>query len=261
MILILFIFLSFLKLLKEKQAKYALFCGLGIFLLLTVQPYEVLTVLLILLLYLGYLIAAKKIAIDISCAKFLLIIFLLSLPAVIYNYYAVTHSPALNFWVKSAAVLSFHPITYLIGLGLLGLFSLAAIYKTVKEKSSNFYFLIFWIIVGFFLAYQPWIHFQRRFLVGIVIAFSVLAAEGIFIFLRYLKKYFSRATAEGLILWIITFMTFSNIVIIQKDVEYYKMRSWPFYLEREYLNAFDWIKNNAGKSDIVLTIWLILFQE
>lgn len=254
-ILILIIFLSFLKLLKTLQTRYALIAGLGLLLLLIVHPYEVFTVLLTLFSYLIYFIISKKISFAFFYNKNFLILTLPSLPGIAYNYYAVTASPALNLWLKSATFLYYSPLIYLGGFGLLALLSFWAIYKILKQKLNTFYFIIIWLIAAFFLAYQPWIrqiYFQPKFLAGIMIVIAILSAEGIYSFLKYLQKHVQRTTAEGLILWTITFMTFSNIVIIQRDIEYYKMRSWPFYLENDYLSAFDWIKNNADKNDIIL---------
>lgn len=253
-ILMLIIFLSFFKLLETLKTKYAAVVGLVTLLLLFIHPYEFVIIVLLLLSYTLFLTVRQKISLNLLWNKILLI-FVLSLPGIMYNFYAVTYSPALNFWLKSekGEVPSLHPIGYLIGFGLLGLFSLAAIYKIIKQRNSNFYFLLFWIAAGVFLTYQPWIYFQKRFFEGIGIVFAILAAEGIFIFSRYLKKYFSKTTAEGLILWIVVFTTFSNLVIIQRDIVSYKTRSWPFYLEKDYLNAFEWIKNNAARNEIILS--------
>lgn len=255
-ILILIIFLSFLKLLQTSQMRYALIAGLGLLLLLIVHPYEVFTVLLTLFLYLIYLIISKKIFPAFFYSKNFFIVMLLSLPGIAYNYYAVTASPALNLWLKSAIFPYYSPLIYLGGFGLLVLLSFWAIYKILKQKLNTFYFIVIWLIAAFSFAYQPWIrqiYFQPKFLAGVMIVIAILSAEGIYSFLKYLQRHISKTTAEGLVLWTITFMTFSNIAVIQRDIEYYKMRSWPFYLENDYLSAFDWIKNNAGRSDIILS--------
>lgn len=252
-ILLMIIFLSFLFLLNSKMTKYAIMCGLGILLLFLIHPYEIMAVILILFFYFLYSAIAQKISLNFLYNK-IVIIFLFLLIGAYYNYYAITNSPILAMWAKEHNLFNPQLSVYFSGLGFLFLFSLLAFYKIIKEKLSNFSLIILWVVVSFFLGYQPWIKgFQMELMGELFVPIAILAAEGIFVFLQYLKKYFSKTTAEGLILWIIVFTTLSNVAIIQRDVEYYKMKSWPFYLEKEYISAFDWIKNNAGRNETILT--------
>lgn len=249
--LMLTFFLYFLRLLEQPRAKYAIACGLTILLLLIIHPYEVFTIFLTLLLYLSFLIISKKISIRLLGNKFL-IIFLLSLPGVYYNYHSIITSPALNLWFKSAAVLSPPVIYFLFGFGLSAIFSGLAIYKILKQKSQKSYFLLFWIVAAFLLALQPWLHFQLRFATGINSVFAILSAEGVYILYNYAKKA-NKTVATGLIFWLLILMPLSNLIIFCKDINYFRFKIWPFYLEKNYIDAFSWLKTNTAKNDIILS--------
>jgi hypothetical protein len=255
-ILILVIFLSFLKLLNRPKRKYAIIAGLGILFLLLTHPYVALTIILVLALYFLYCLFAKKIPLNNFYGK-IPIIFLLSLPGVIYNYYAVNFSEALSFWIKSSGTF-YEPSlrylsVYLSGLGLLAIFSSWAGYRVLREKKKKLYFILIWVFVAFFLAFQPWIHFQIKFLEGIPVAVAILAAEGIYSFFEYLKKYLSFKAAKILIIMLIAITSFTNVLIIIRDISYYLTERTPFYIETDYLNAFNWIKNHAQRNEIILT--------
>lgn len=270
-ILIIIIFLSFLKLINsppklptknliKKPSKYALFCGFGFLFLLLVHPYVLLTIIATIFIYLTYLIAARRILLSRFYYDFLAII-LIALPGLLYNYYAITASPALSFWLKAAKTpyeLSWSYFGFLfLGLGMLLFFSLAAIYKIFKEKNTNLYFLVIWFFTAFFFALQPWINFQLKFLEGIMLAASILSAKGAYLLINYLKKFSFLKISRQLTLnsfgLIIIIASFTNIFILLRDLSFFSEKQAPFYLKKNYSSAFSWIKNNAEQSDTILT--------
>lgn len=242
----------------KKPTGYALISGLGLLLLLFVHPYVVLTIILVMLIYLAYL-ASKRIKITPLLSPLALML-LIALPGFLYNYYAVTVSPAISFWLRSSgtpyeATLSYFGF-FIIGLGLLLVFSALALKKVLKEGNDKMHFLLIWFSAAFILAFQPWIYFQIKFLEGIMIAVSILAAKGLFILIEYLRKYpilrIPRELTTRALIPIFAITAITNGVIIARDVSFYTTKATPFYLEKEYVDAFSWIKNNTQKNEIIL---------
>lgn len=233
------------------RMKYALLCGLAALALLLIHPYEVLTVSAVLLLYLAYSAAFRKIQLKPLWKEFLLI-FLLALPGFAYNYYAVTFSPPLKFWFGAAGLPSPGIISYLLGFGLLALFAFIAIYKILKERLSNLYFIVIWLVAAFFLAYQPWIHFQIKFLIGIEIAVAILASEGTYAIHAYAKEKMPEIMANSLILFLVAATFFTNIIVFGLHIASFNNKSMPYYIDNDYLDAAYWIRINADKKGIIL---------
>lgn len=254
-ILVLIIFISFLSLIKYEKTKNAIICGAGILLLVLIHPYEIVTVILTLFLYFLYSIKSKNLSKKFLYGK-LSIIFLFFLFGLAYIYYTITNSPILAMWAKEHAQISPPLLVYLSGFGFLAFFSFLAFYKIFKEKMDNLYLITIWTAVNFFLAYQPWINFlknfQMEFLTELFIPVAILAAEGVYPFLNYLEKKFKKEMLEVAILIIILITFFSNATIVAFDIKNYRYKNWPFYLEKDYLNAFEWIRDNTNKNEVIL---------
>ncbi len=98
-------------------------------------------------------------------------------PVALYSLYFFTRVPFYQRWLGQTPMLSPSPLNYFLGYGLVALLAIGGLAPIRRARSSGT-FLFAWLVVTFALAYLP-TNTQRRFVAGIHIAVSLLAAYGL----------------------------------------------------------------------------------
>jgi hypothetical protein len=190
--------------------------------------------------------------------KVFLVVFIFSLPAVLYDLLAAYLNPVFfqHTW-KGAVTLSPSLIWYLGGLGFVGIFALMGIFDFILSSSkmdekqfNKFLFLVVWCVSIAFLIYFP-IPFQRRLVEGVHIPFSILATCG-FTWVVDKLKWDRKIASSVLILLVIP-----NILITYKiDMSYLRQNarglSMAGYLTKDIAAAYQWLEDHTSREAIVL---------
>ncbi len=194
------------------------------------------------------------------------------IPAPLYLYYAYANqmSDVFRSWADQAVTSSPPWPHYLIAFGTL---LLLALLPFTSRKASPSYkvkmsLLWIWIIAAAILVYFP-INAQRRFVQGVHVPLSILAAGGIVQVLlpkiaasRIYQKILShpRYTDEGLkrllLTLIILFLALSNLYLFT-DVSLTAMirQPYPFFREESEIEVLDWLRDNTERTSIVLATY------
>jgi hypothetical protein len=184
----------------------------------------------------------------------LALIAIAQLPLLAYNFLLLSRDPIWSQFTAQNLTLSPPPIYYLWGFGLFWPFALIAAFHAIREKNIILLSSLAWIIAAFALAYAPF-GIQRRFLLGVTIPFSLLAAKGIQVVLDYLAQknpWFARRV-PGLTL-IFLLLTSVTTFILAPDFSFY-LQSHPenYYYPRQLNATFSWISANTRPDDFILS--------
>lgn len=244
--LILTIFLLMLKFFKDGKIKFVLYAGLISLALGSIHPYDLFIVYPPLLFYSLYLSFKDKGFLKGLLLPFL-ILFFLSLPIVLYNYWCLQENPIFQDWLK-APRLSPSLLSYILGYGLVFIFALLGGAKILILKKDTQYLPLFWVLSSACLIYLP-LSFQRKLIEGVHIPLCILAAEGLFWGAKKLKRLFDY---QRLIRIIIILTIFSNLAVIATDLKVFRMHSFPYYLSKCEIRAMSYLEDNTSSSSIVL---------
>lgn len=102
---------------------------------------------------------------------------LIAAPPLIYTFVIVGIDPIWNVWARQLMILSPHPLHYVLGYALLGVFAIGGLVKTWKQRVIDPK-LIGWLIVVPLLIYLPF-NSQRRLIEGWQIPLAICAAVGL----------------------------------------------------------------------------------
>lgn len=235
--------LFFIKSFKEKGQKKAFLAGFSAFLLVLIHPYDIV---IFYTLAFSYLIFFTKFW---SHLIKILIVFLFPLPVIVY-YFLVKYSHFV--WYQHSLAPMFSPplLSYFLGLFnfiLLALFSLKRVYK--KELQI----LFLWSIVYFLLLYLP-VTFQWKLSLGIFIPLGILAGSSLDNFYRFLNKKFPQISPGLLFLLIVlVFSSLTNISVFEANIRTFRKGEYPYYLDREIKDGFEWLKENTLPEEVIFS--------
>jgi hypothetical protein len=102
---------------------------------------------------------------------------LIAAPPLIYTFIIVGTDPIWNVWANQLVILSPHPLHYVLGYALLGMFAIIGLVKTWKRRVIDPK-LIGWLIAVPLLIYLPF-NSQRRLIEGWQIPLAICAAVGL----------------------------------------------------------------------------------
>ena len=273
LILMLTIFILTLEFFKNPKLKYAVGSGIALLSLSLIHTYDI----FIVWLTIGFFIFLKFLIKDLKpkiTLKYCFIMAVILLPGILYDYYAINNSPSLKWWFENGGItLNKSFLAYISGFGLIFFLALIGILKIIKNKNWNSFFILAWIIASSFLSSQSFLPFQRKFTEGLHIPMVILATLGLFLLSDYLKnkwtqKGFSFSFQKVKVIFlsiIISFTSLSNINVVLTDIalfDYFSKNqdqnikiylACSIYLDKSYLEAVDWLKNNTHSSEIVLS--------
>ncbi|MEK6645224.1 MAG: hypothetical protein AABY84_00905 [Candidatus Firestonebacteria bacterium] len=253
--LMLLIFYFFWISCKKNYWLYAFFAGIFSLLLTLIHPYDLVTVYTTLVIYIICDYINKK-KLDINIIKNFLIVFLIALPALIYEYYIFNFAEVFKAWKDVNITISPNPYSYIIGYGLLIPFAIWGIFLTLKSAKTEKLLLLSWIFAVMVLTYLPF-NFQRRFILGAQIPLCIFATEGIFAFSSYIsskKRIFNAKVILILLLLITLPSTFKFIFDNLNGVKKYYLN---YNIYEDDFSAFEWINKNIKSPSNFISSFII----
>jgi len=196
----------------------------------------------------------------------------LAIPAPLYVYYIYVNqsNDVFRSWANQALLPSPPWPHYLVAFGI---FLLLAILTLISKEVSSSYkervsLLWIWIISATVLVILP-INAQRRFVQGVHVPLSILAAGGLVSVVlprisasRPFQKVIShpRYNEDGLkrlfITVIILFISMSNLYLLADVSVTTTMRQpYPFFRQEAEIEAVKWLRENTEESSIVLAAY------
>lgn len=105
-----------------------------------------------------------------------------TLPLFAYNSWLFTANEAFAQWSRQNDLPSPHPLHYVIGYGVLGLFAISggrwAWRRSARPQGEAYALLAAWVVIAPLLVYLP-LNVQRRLAEGVIVPLAILAAAGI----------------------------------------------------------------------------------
>lgn len=264
--LIILIFLFFLLSLDNQKWRYSLIAGGLALLLFQFHPYYFPTIFGVIAFYwLAKVIKDKKIYWFIIGQS--LVIVLLSSPSLIYHFWLIKAEPIIAFRAMQNITLT-PPFIYVVfGFGLplfLAFWGMAKL-KKIKDAAANSNNLLFaacWLIGGLILIYIP-LNFQKRLLEGLQFPMIILAALTLISFSRAekVKRLINRINVRLLVFFLfLLFFCLSSFYILIFDLVILSQSNNPevketFYLSKNELLAFDWLKNQTDFNAKILSVY------
>ncbi len=255
-------FLWFFLALEKNSIKYAIYSGVAALILFQFHPFHVPTFFAVAGVYTLAMSLRQKKIIFWKYLKYFLIVFLISLPSIIYYFVLmsfdhVTINRALQndcltpvFWI---VVLSY---------GFLLVFSIGAMWLAIRKKikmGNLFIFLMIWMFAQLILLFSPF-NWQRRMSQGLIFPLAMFSAMFIFYLYGIRGKYrilgaIFRQEILMAFLFLIMF-AFSPLANILRDmvlINKIELVEYPqlFYAQEERIAAMNWIKDNTEKDAVI----------
>lgn len=227
------------------------FCSL---LLQAIQPFApTLGFLAIGLLFIGHTIYIR----GFSIKKFgeLILIALIQLPLLIYNYYVFQNDPVFN--VFSSQIFTHSPPLeyYLWGYGLFWPFVIYVLFKRKTYQQPFIVAMVGWLFTALILAYLPW-QFQRRMVFVYAVPLSILLVYNV---KEYLNPWFNThapnwlsSRKTSILLLILPFFMLSNIYLVGGISLYIIQRPDDLFHSAALVEAIEKLEPQASPEDVVL---------
>ncbi len=137
-----------------------------------------------------------------------------------------------------------------------------------RGTSEQFDFLFAWVVVVFILLYAP-LNMQRRFVEGLQVPLSMLAAVGLmqvvmpwaqqtrlFQRLATRRRYTLDGFARLAVVMFLLLMSAANlVVVVQLSFQSAVAQSSAFFRSASEIEAVDWLRDHAAQSDVTLAAY------
>lgn len=261
---IVFVCLTYALLLKgeeEGKTRYFFLAGLGVIISGFIRPYD-LPAAYVLFAIFPLVISLKEGKISKIRIKNYLVLILTSLPIVLYYGYLFCFTPLKDVW-KGISIEPLTPLELVIWLGIpliLAFLSFDGV-KNLKSKENPEIFLYLWGGVMAIIIYAyPLITWGMESAGLCYIIAPILAGRTVFKqFIpalskcRPCKRMGAWSLTISMIMAIFLVALPSNLILVNNMVNGLSGHSRPYYLPNNVVIAFDWLKQNAGHEDIVLS--------
>jgi len=253
-LMMILIFSFFLLAYRRDKAKYAVIAGILALVFFNFHPFYIPLIFLVTGFYtLSDFLLQNKIL----WKKFyyLLVIFTLSLPSVVYHFYLLINDQVIKIRAGQNIILTGSVWSVILGFGLLAPFSVFGLFLSCKNKfNRNLLFCLIWAAINSFLIFFPG-QFQNRYTEGLIIPLSVFSAIGINFFHVKFKNLFPSNIA-GFALYVFLFIVFfapTNFYNTVKDYYYFTVKEPKiFYLSDRKIDSWQWLENNAEPQKVIL---------
>ncbi len=196
-------------------------------------------------------------------AGYLITIFLISLPSVIYHFWLVKIDPVVGQRALQNVTLISPPIFLFIGYGFLWLGFILGLFFSLKNKKLNnrLIFLLVWLGLNLALIFSPF-PFQSRYTQGLHLVLVIFTVIGLFDFAEYLKiklkpkafNFWINNPALLILLFIILFCP-STLYSLFRDFYYFIYKPGEIkielYLPNDVFTAIKWL-GQQPKNQLVL---------
>jgi hypothetical protein len=259
-LLMLLAFGLMLKSLDGNLVRRSVCGGLALFALSLVHTVDVVTVIAVAAGYLAVVAVwfrADARRLSASCAAAACV----AAPAFLYMLYLFTAEPVFIEWSKEK-FLSPHPLSYIIGYGLVLALALPGLVRVVKGVNRNDWLLAVWVLCVAVLLYAP-LSFQRRLSTAVHIPLCILAAQATFRYvLPALGRIFlpeepctstRRRRFDTAVLVVIVLITVpANIVKVASCIIDMRRKPLEFYLFEGDVAAMKWMKDHHNEDAAIL---------
>ncbi len=179
---------------------------------------------------------------------------LAQIPLLVYNFEVLTTAPVWSEFTAQNLTLSPPPVYYLWGFGLFWPFALIGSLEAFRRRDVVLLSSLAWVVSAFALAYAPFA-IQRRFLLGITIPLSLLAAQGFAAAMEFISARSSwlsrRAAAMALLTVLLTSIT--SLTFFPAQAFFMRTQPSDYFYPRTLDRAFAWIVANTGPNDLILS--------
>lgn len=182
-----------------------------------------------------------------------ILVVVVSLPAMVYQYYLFSTEPVFIRWSKETFI-SPNPLSYIIGYGIVLVLALPEMVRIVRRGTRDEWLLFVWVAAVAALLYAP-ISFQRRLSTGVHIPLCILAASTVFRhLLPWLKRILGRRYHEITLLACVVIATApANFVKIANCCREQRMNPLEFYLPTGDREAMDWMRVHHNEDAGILS--------
>ena len=172
-------------------------------------------------------------------------VFLGGVPVLFYDLWVIHQDRLLSVWNAQNNTPSPPLIDLLLSLSPVLILAIIAVPWVIRSKSNNIRLLLVWSLIGLILLYIPW-GLQRRFMMGIYIPLSTLAAFG-------LGKIAKSARVYSLLsVILIMFIIPTNIIVLLASLQGAAKHDKQLYLTKAELQAYQWIEANTTPDALIL---------
>ncbi|MFA5133373.1 MAG: hypothetical protein WC459_01010 [Patescibacteria group bacterium] len=247
--LFIFLILNILIAADKKRIKYVFFGGIAGAILLNFHPFSFVVFAYIFAVYFLYLLWVDR-ARAFFIFKYFLFFGLLIMPAAIYHVQMMS-TPWWQNQAWASGTEAPNIIYIILGYGFLFLFSIASIYRIIKNnfEIERAPFLIIWFFGQISLIFLP-ISIQRRFLEGYSIILSILATPYI-VFLIKKKPWLMKGKCFPATVFICTFCL-SFLAVIYLDFTNYIKKIPQIYFPKDYYKAMLALRKYTNEGDLIL---------
>ncbi len=182
--------------------------------------------------------------------RWLLVLTLPALPMAAYFIAIFAYNPVVAAWNSQNVTLSPPVLVMILGLGIPLFIALPGIYRALRQfEQDGDQFVVIWLIAIVVIMYLP-TNIERRFAVGLMIPIAYFATRALEGF------WFQRVTGAWryrLLIAVFPLMTISYIFPLLSNIPLStdNVPIGPF-LQKDYADAFAWLKDNTTTTDIVL---------
>lgn len=222
---------------------------LGLFLAIS-HPYDAVTVMTVLGVYLIFARIINK-RWDWPRIWAYCLMGLFSALTAVYYLIIFKYNSAIGGWAEQNITPTPSLLMHLLGYGLVFILAVIGAAIVVKNKQEKFYFLLIWGAVILILSYLP-TGIQRRFINGWHIDLCLLGALGLIFLTRIIrKKSLTIIVVVSGIFLLSLFLTNESLLV----ATFYRSdhKFLPFMLPRSYEPAGNWLKENVRPEEIILS--------
>lgn len=245
---------------ESKKYKWSLATGAIALALYLFHPFQIFTTWAVLLAFLLSILVTKKKLVAFY-PRHLGIIFLISLPALIYYWLLVS-----NDWViqqKAMQNITLTPSGWLllVSYGFLWPAIVAGVYflaKTKKALETKWLFVLAWLPAQIILIYSP-LDFQRRLTTGLHITIALLASFGLIYLHNIIKNKYTRNSSKFfltplLITTLGLLLFFSTLFNFTREIYIVKTQNPLLYFSSDEKSMFDWINSQTNEQSSFLAL-------
>jgi hypothetical protein len=244
------IFLLALVFFQEKSRKWGLCAGILLLLLALIHTYDVIVVLAVLGAYSLYMVYKKEIWV----LRNYYIMVLVGFMGILWQIWVLWKNPILGIWTNFQTSVPAPPFFQLaLGFGLPVVLAVVGIFLSLRSTIIPYKFLSLWITMSVLLIYNPLLYrFQRKFADGLHIPLAMMAAFVIYTLFDKLglKKGWGKNFILGVL---VVYFSLANVLIIWRDISFYKTRQLPYYIKMNEARAIDWLGSHGSNNDVILS--------
>lgn len=194
--------------------------------------------------------------------RWLLVVILPAVPMAAYYLAIVMYNPAMAEWNSQNVTSAPSPIALVLGFGVPLFMALPGIYRALRRfEADGDQFMLIWLLVMLVAIYLP-TNIQRRFALGIMIPSVYFATRSLE---DFWFQHINRRWRYRLFGLVIPLMMLTQVFVLLTPlfplIANRPENSQGLFLQRDYVAAFEWLRDRARLDDVVLaseqvSLWL-----